>query len=68
MAENLRTTKYNDNTNIPYSWKLDSTNNSWDYITTPGYVWYNDSIKYKDPNGALYNQLTVNTGKLCPTG
>jgi uncharacterized protein (TIGR02145 family) len=70
LAENLKTTKYNDGSNIPYSWKLDSTNNRlyFDTITTPGYVWYNDSIKYKNPNGAIYNWFTVNTGKLCPTG
>jgi uncharacterized protein (TIGR02145 family) len=64
MAENLKTTKYNDGTNIPLV--IDLTD--W-HRTTPGYFWYlNDEAKYKSPYGALYNWYTVNTGKLCPTG
>jgi uncharacterized protein (TIGR02145 family) len=35
----------------------------------PEYCWYlNDSAKYKDIYGALYNWNTVVTGKLCPVG
>jgi uncharacterized protein (TIGR02145 family) len=68
MAENLKSTKYNDGADIPYGWKLDSTNNDWNFPTTPGYVWYNNNESLKDPNGALYNWLTVNTGQLCPDG
>jgi uncharacterized protein (TIGR02145 family) len=61
MAENLRTTKYNDNTNIP----LYSSSTPWAALTTPGFCWYNrDSVTY----GALYNWYAVNTGKLCPAG
>lgn len=62
MAENLKTTKYKDNTPIP----LIADNNNW---STPGYSWYNnDAATYKATYGALYNWYTVNTGKLCPTG
>ena len=65
MAENLKTTKYNDGTSIPLV--TDAT--AWTNLSTPGYCWYNnDAATYKDPYGALYNWYTVNTGKLCPTG
>jgi len=61
MAENLRSTKLNDGTDIPFV--LDVA--SWSGLTTPGYCWFNnDSVGY----GALYNWYTVNTGKLCPEG
>jgi uncharacterized protein (TIGR02145 family) len=65
MAENLKTTKYNDNTPIP----LVTDPTAWANLTTPGYCWYNnDATTYKVTYGALYNWFTVNTGKLCPTG
>lgn len=65
MAENLRTTKYNDNTSIP----LVADNTVWGNLITPGYCWYNnDEATNKPLYGALYNWNTVNTGKLCPAG
>jgi len=64
MAENLKTTKYNDGTAIP----LITENTSWDNLTTPGYCWYDNEITYNNPNGALYNWYSVNTNKLCPNG
>jgi len=65
MAENLRTTKYNDGTDIP----LVTDGTAWLYLTGPGYCWYNNSeTAYKDKYGALYNWYVVNTGKLCPPG
>jgi uncharacterized protein (TIGR02145 family) len=65
MAENLKTTKYNDGTTIP----LVTVNSAWAALITPGYCWYdNDAATYKATYGALYNWYTVNTGKLCPTG
>jgi len=65
MAENLKTTRYNDGTEIP----LVTNTEAWGKLTTPGYCWYNnDEAAYKDPYGALYNGPTVSTGKLCPTG
>lgn len=64
MAENLKTTKYNDGTNIPNV--TDET--SWKNLTTPGYCWYNNDTSNKNTYGALFNWYTVNTGKLCPTG
>jgi uncharacterized protein (TIGR02145 family) len=59
MSENLKTTKYNDNTNIaPITMNINGK-----------YCWYNnDENKYKVPYGALYDWYAVNTGKLCPIG
>ncbi len=65
MAENLRTTKYNDNTTIP----LVTDNAAWIALTTPGFCWYNnDGSGNKDTYGAIYNFYTASTGKLCPAG
>lgn len=65
MAENLKTSEYNDGTDIPHV----SDQTEWVNLTTPGYCWYlNDESKYKDTFGALYNWYTVKTGKLCPSG
>lgn len=65
MAENLKTTKYNDGIAIP---KV-TDQVEWGDAITPGYCWYNNDItKYKATYGALYNWFTINTGKLCPTG
>jgi uncharacterized protein (TIGR02145 family) len=65
MAENLKTTKYNDGAPIP----LVTGNSAWANLTTPGYCFYdNDAGTNKATYGAIYNWYTVNTGKLCPTG
>jgi uncharacterized protein (TIGR02145 family) len=49
IAENLKTTKFNDGTVIPFI-----TNNSvWPTLTTPGYGWYENDITNKDIYGAL---------------
>jgi uncharacterized protein (TIGR02145 family) len=65
MAENLKTTKFNDGTSIP----LVTDNSAWNNLSTPGYCWYdNDAATYKNTYGALYNWYTVNTGTLAPAG
>ena len=65
MAENLKTTMYNDGTPIPYV----DDNLEWKGISTPAYCWYdNEESTYKATYGALYKWQTVNTGKLCPKG
>jgi uncharacterized protein (TIGR02145 family) len=64
MAENLRTTKYNDGTSILRV----IINSAWN-LTSGAYGWYNnDSATYEIPYGKLYNGYAVNSGKLCPTG
>lgn len=51
MAENLRTTKYNDGTPI-----AKVSDNTWRTLTTGAYCWYeNDSATYEIPYGKLYN-------------
>ena len=65
MAENLKTTRFNDGRIIPviYDYKL------WSGLASPGYCWYNnDAIKYRTKYGVLYNGYAVSTGKLCPLG
>lgn len=70
MAENLRTTQYNDNTVIPLVVDgLGINVVGWTNLHTPGYCWFNnDELTYKNSCGALYNWHTVNTGKLAPNG
>jgi len=66
MAENLKTTKFNNGTPIPNV----INNNEWRNLTTPGYSWYNnDALTFKTTYGALYNWYTVTDNrKLCPDG
>ncbi len=64
MAENLRTTKYNDEAGIP----LVEDAGSWSGLSTPGYCWYDNNQENNSIYGALYNWYAVNTGKLCPVG
>ena len=70
MAENLKTTKYNDGTPIP----LVTDNTEWADTRTPAYCWYNnDATANKNAYGALYNWYVVSTVKngnknVCPVG
>jgi uncharacterized protein (TIGR02145 family) len=65
MAENLKTTRFNDGSSIP----LVEDENSWDILQTPGYCWFeNNEAVFRNIYGAYYNWYTVNTGLLCPTG
>jgi uncharacterized protein (TIGR02145 family) len=64
LAENLKTTRYNDSTDIPLV--IDDT--IWAGLTTPAYCWYNNNLANKSVYGALYNWYSVNTNKLCPIG
>ncbi|MDT8375006.1 MAG: FISUMP domain-containing protein [Bacteroidales bacterium] len=65
MAENLKTTKYNDDASIPNV----TENADWIALTTDAYCWaQNNEATYKPLYGALYNWFAVETGKLCPTG
>jgi len=65
MVENLKTTKYNDGTAIPFV----TDNTAWATLTSPAHCFYNNDVTtYKNTYGALYNWYAVNTGKLAPTG
>jgi len=64
MAEDLKTTRYNDGTPIPYV--TDTV--EWGSLHSGAYCWANNDESNKTVYGALYNWYTTNTGKLCPTG
>lgn len=65
MAENLRTSKYNDGTPVP----LVTLNSIWTSLKTGAYCWYNhDSATYEIPYGKLYNFYVASSGKICPKG
>jgi uncharacterized protein (TIGR02145 family) len=72
MAENLKTTRYNDGTLIP----LITDNTPWGNASTnksPGYCWYNNESSNLISYGALYNWYAINTTtngnkNVCPTG
>lgn len=70
LRSNLRTTKFNDGTNITNV----TSNASWAAWTAAAYCWYNnDQVLYENPYGALYNNYVTNTtfngGKnVCPIG
>jgi uncharacterized protein (TIGR02145 family) len=65
MAENLRTTRLNNGSEIPEI----TENAAWNGMTSPAYCWFfNDSASYAGFCGALYNWYSVGTGNLCPEG
>ena len=65
MAENLKTTRLKDGTEIA----IIADSAIWENLSTPAYCWYNnDAASFSNTYGALYNAYTVNTGKLCPEG
>jgi len=64
MAENLKTTRYNDGTTIP----IVTDNMTWINLTTPAYCWFSNNENAKTIYGAIYNWYVVNTGTLCPGG
>lgn len=65
LKENLKTTKFNDGTQIPLVTALED----WRELTSPGCCWYdNNAASYKNSYGALYNWFAASSGKLCPTG
>ena len=65
MVGNLRTTKFNDGSIIPYIEEA----SAWSSRINSGYCWYNgDESANKYIYGALYNWYAVNSGYLCPVG
>jgi uncharacterized protein (TIGR02145 family) len=64
MKENLKTTKYNDGTEIPNI----TDNTAWTSLTTGAYSDYDNSPANSTTYGRLYNWYAVNTNILCPTG
>ncbi|MFN8236875.1 MAG: FISUMP domain-containing protein [Chitinophagales bacterium] len=64
MAENLKTTRYNDGTAIPTG----LSNSAWQNTTSGAYSVYNNDAANNTTYGKLYNWYAVNTGKLAPAG
>lgn len=71
MAENLKTTKLNDGTDIFYA----ATDSDWKsggcsgclFTEDPVYGWYDNSSSNQEAYGALYNGYTIAQGNVCPT-
>lgn len=65
MAENLRTTKYNNGTSIP----VVVDHQKWKNLTSAGLCWYdNDKSKNNSTYGVLYNGYVVEKEMICPSG
>lgn len=64
MVENLRTTKYNDGSQIPSASNL----NDWNWGYSPKYCWYYNDSTIESDYGVFYNWYVVQTGKLAPIG
>lgn len=65
MAENLKTTQFNDGSDIPNV----TENSEWANLDDAAYCWYhNDYDNYGNIYGALYNSYAVQTEMLCPDG
>ncbi len=64
MGENLRTTTYNDGSEIPNV----TNNGAWAGLTTGAYAWFDNNEGHADTLGAMYNWHAVNSGILCPVG
>ncbi len=64
MAENLKTTKYNDGTTIPNI----TNNTAWSNSSSDAWSYYTNEPLHNEKYGKLYNWYAVNTGKLCPQG
>jgi uncharacterized protein (TIGR02145 family) len=64
MIENLRTTRFNDGSSIPFVPDFQD----WSDANGPAYCYYNNDDVNGPVYGALYNWHAVATGKLCPSG
>jgi uncharacterized protein (TIGR02145 family) len=66
MAENLKTTRYRDGSDIECPGTDDD---SWENNTSGAYAWHDNDINNKETYGALYNWPAVNSARgLCPEG
>ena len=63
-VENLRTTKYNNGSNIPNL----TVPKDWAYAKSGAYCNYNNLESNVELYGRLYNWFAISTGKLAPAG
>lgn len=71
MAENLRTTRLNDGTEIPLATSEGNewANNTVSASTSTLFSWpWDSSSVYKASYGAFYNGYVIKSGKICPKG
>jgi uncharacterized protein (TIGR02145 family) len=67
MAQNLRTSRYNDGTSIPEITLQEPV--AWSTNTTGAWSFYDDDSANNSPYGKLYNYYVVQNSKnVCPTG
>jgi len=64
LAENLKTTKFNNGVSIP----LVIDGDEWATMSAASYCWYDNHPDFKNTYGALYNWYAVNSTTLCPVG
>ncbi len=64
MAQNLKTTQFNNGTPIP----IVTDNNTWLNTTTPAMSWYNNNAAEYGYWGAFYNFYAVEGDNICPPG
>lgn len=64
LVENLKTTKYNDGSEIDNV----TANQEWKSTTSGAYCAYDNDEENVENYGMLYNYYAVESGKLCPTG
>jgi uncharacterized protein (TIGR02145 family) len=64
MASNLKTTKFNDSTNI----SLIYDNSEWSKLTRAAFCYYDNDKRLKESYGILYNWYVVASNKICPEG
>ncbi|MBK7479246.1 MAG: fibrobacter succinogenes major paralogous domain-containing protein [Bacteroidales bacterium] len=66
LAENLKTTKYNNGVPVP----LITDNDTWASRSTAAFCWYDNDPSLKDTYGALYNWWAANEKitSICPAG
>ncbi len=64
MTENLKSTRFNDGSEIP------CIEDQWTWLRSymAAYCFYQNNENYIDTLGFLYNWYAVNSGKLCPAG
>lgn len=64
MAENLKTTRYNNGTQLYHC----PDEAEWSNLLTPGYSWYDNDPDYHNSFGCLYNWFVINESNVCPVG
>ena len=69
MAENLKTTHYNNGDEIQYVQSESSEPNVWENLSTGAYGYYNDDLSHLETYGNLYNWYAVDDARgICPEG